>query len=168
MSGINFHFFALLYLCCGYAWWRGGTPERVSAAVFVAAVHLTLYVGATGATRWTSIETSIFVVDVVALTAWTAVALTAERFWPIWFTALHVIAVAGHAVKLADPDLVPWAYNFAIAFPSYPMLVILAAAAWNHRRRSARGGRVLDWTCDAAPGGTTGLSLRRRSGPPLG
>jgi hypothetical protein len=158
MSGINYHFFALLYACCGYAWWKGGVPERVCALVFVVAVHLTLYVGAAGPTRWTSVETSIFAVDVVALAVWMAVALAAERFWPIWFTALHVIAVAGHAVKLAEPDLMPWGYNFAIAFWSYPMLLILAGGAWCHNRRRTLRGSDPDWS-SALPGR---LALARR------
>ncbi|HEY0011394.1 MAG TPA: hypothetical protein VGB79_00915, partial [Allosphingosinicella sp.] len=134
----NHLFDLLLCACCGYALWKGGAPERISAAIFFIAVVLTFYAGADGAIRWTSVDIGIFIVDVAALLAWGFVAIHAQRFWPLWFTAMHGIAVAGHAVKMADPELMRWGYAFAIAFWSYPMLFLLAAGTWCHRRRLAR------------------------------
>jgi hypothetical protein len=133
--------------CCGYAFWKGGAPERICSGIFVLGVVLTHYAGSSlGPGRWTSVEIGILAVDIAALLGWGLVAFYAERFWPIWFTALHAIAVAGHAIKMADPELLRWGYAFAIAFWSYPMLVLLAGGTWCHRRRLERDGYDPDWS----------------------
>lgn len=142
----NYLFIGLLAVCSFYACWRGGAPERGSAIVFVAAVILTHYAGAAGPIRWTRVDVGILIVDTAALVAWGAIAYHANRFWPIWFTAMHAIAVAGHAVKMVEPDLMRWGYAFAIAFWSYPMLLLLAAGTWCHDRRLARYGSDPSWS----------------------
>jgi hypothetical protein len=143
----NLPYAFLLCTCCGYAMLRGGAPERISAAITAYAVILTYYATNWGPGRFATVEVGILVVDVVALAAWAAVAVYAQRFWPIWLTALDVIAVAGHGVKMADPDL-RWGYAFAIAFWSYPMLLVLAGGTWCHRRRLARHGYDPDWSAN--------------------
>ncbi|HEX8642515.1 MAG TPA: hypothetical protein VF702_01220 [Allosphingosinicella sp.] len=142
----NLAFALPLCVCCGYALWHGGAPERIAAATMFFAVILTHYAWSAWATRLTSVEVGILAVDIAALIVWIGVALYAERFWPIWFTALHAIAVTGHAVKMVDPDLPRWGYAFAIVFWSYPMLPMLALATWCHRRRLARRGIDPDWS----------------------
>lgn len=147
----------LFAACCGYALWKGGAPERVGAAIFIVGVLFTHFSGPTGPLRWTSLELGVLVVDVVVLVAFTLLALYAERFWPIWLTALHAIAVGGHAVKMVDPDLFRWGYAFALAFWSYPMLLVLAGGTWCHRRRLRLYGADPDWS----------FQLRRPKQPPL-
>lgn len=145
---MNHHdlFDLLLVTCCGYALWKGGAPERITAAIFFVGVVLTSFAGPKGPLRWTSVEMGVLTVDIAALIGFTLVALHAERFWPIWLTALHAIAVAGHAVKIADPDLLRWGYAFALAVWSYPMLLLIAGGTWCHRRRLARDRRDPDWS----------------------
>jgi hypothetical protein len=140
-------FFDLALLgCCGYAAWRGGSPERVGAAIFVAAVVFTRIAVSGAATRYSSIEAGILVVDTLTLAALLVLALRANRFWPLWVTALHVIGTAAHAVKLVDPTVIRWAYAFALAFWSYPMLFLLVIGTWNHQRRLARNGVDKSWS----------------------
>ena len=62
----------------------------------------------------------------VCLAAFLILALRAERYWPLWVAALQVIGTAGYFVKLADPDVIRRAYAFALAFWSYPMLLLIA------------------------------------------
>jgi hypothetical protein len=151
----NPKFALLLCAACGYALWKGGQPERLTAAALVIGVVFTDYVDSpVGPVRWTSLETGVLLVDVAVLIAWGAIALRAERFWPIWFTAMHAIAVAGHAIKILDPDFIRLGYAFAIAFWSYPMLLILAGATWCHRRRLARYGADPDWSEPRGQGGS--------------
>lgn len=147
---INYEFFLLLAVCCGYALWKGGAPERQIALLYLAAVALTEI--ASGAQRWTSFEIGIFTGDILALFAFVYVTLRAERFWPIWFTAIHVISLAGHGVKMADPNLIPWGYAIAVAKWSYPLLFLIAAGTWCHRRRLARYGADPDWSREVGAG----------------
>lgn len=146
----------LLYavpLCasCGYAFWHGGAPEKLTGITMFYAVTLTHFAWGEWAIRLTSVEVGILTVDVAALAAYVAVALFANRFWPIWFAALHAIAVAGHVVKMVDPNLPRWGYWFAIVFTSYPMLPLLAFATWCHQRRLSRNGFDPDWSISLPP-----------------
>jgi hypothetical protein len=155
MQSGNLMFGVPFCLCCAYALRSGGAPERITAAIFLVAVVLTHYAGARpGAGRWTSVEAGILAIDIAALVGWTLVALHAHRFWPIWFAALHALAVAGHAIKMADPELMRWGYAFAIAFWSYPMLLVLACGTWSHCRRLSRRGGDPDWSRALLRGGT--------------
>lgn len=147
----NLFFDFVLLVCCGYAFWRGGPPERIGATIFVAAVVLTRVAVSGAATRFSSIEAGILFVDVATLVALLALALRANRFWPLWVTALQTIGATAHAVKLADPEVIRWAYAFALAFWSYPMLFLLALGTWNHQKRLAKYGVDKSWSNSSGP-----------------
>jgi hypothetical protein len=143
----NYIIFDVLFLaCCIYALWLGGAPERVGAAIYLMAVMFTQVEASGAASRFNSVEEGILVVDVAMLLALLILTVRAERFWPIWVTALHAISTAAHAVKLADPDVIRWAYAFALAFWSYPMLFLLALGTWNHQKRLTKYGVDKSWS----------------------
>ncbi|HEY0043539.1 MAG TPA: hypothetical protein VGB62_03210 [Allosphingosinicella sp.] len=139
-------FFAMLALCCGYAWFKGGAPERAGAAIFALAALLSTAMVSGRPARFGSVELGVFAVDVAMLLALLVLALRAERFWPLWVTALQVIGTAGHTVKLADPRVFPLAYAIVLALWSYPMLILLAFGTWNHQRRLTRSGADKSWS----------------------
>jgi hypothetical protein len=92
------------------------------------------------------VDAGVFGVDVAVLCGLLAVALMAERFWPLWLTAFHLLGTTGHIVKMADPSLIRWGYAFIIAVWSYPMLALIAIGTSAHQRRLARLGRDRSWT----------------------
>jgi hypothetical protein len=139
-------FAALLIGCCYYAWRRGGPPEQLGAAILAVGSVLTLAVVSAPVSRFHSIEIGILLVDLAALAGFLVLALCAERFWPLWVTSLHAIGTTGHAVKLADPEVMGWAYHFALAFWSYPMLLLIVLGTWNHQKRLARNGVDKSWS----------------------
>lgn len=143
----NYVIFDVLFLaCCIYAIWWGGAPERIGAAIYLMGVLFTQVAASGAAARFSSVEVGILVVDVAMLLALLVLTVCAERFWPIWVTALHAISTAVHAVKLADPEVIRWAYAFALAFWSYPMLALLAWGTWNHQKRLAKFGVDKSWS----------------------
>jgi hypothetical protein len=150
MYHINWYFRLLLVLCCGYAWWKGGGPERLAATIYFAGVVLTHVAQSVAGTGWSSVEAGVFAVDVAVLCGLAAVALMAERFWPLWLTALHLLGTTGHMVKMADPSLIRWGYAFIIAVWSYPMLALIVFGTWSHRRRLARFGADRSWSTFSA------------------
>jgi hypothetical protein len=147
-------FYAILALCCLYATVRGGTPERIGAAIFLGAAILTTAALSAPSARWGTVEAGVFAVDVVMLGALIALALFAERLWPLWVTALQLIGTAGHAAKLASPEVIREAYAFVMAFWSYPMLSLLVFGTWNHQRRLARFGVDKSWSSSSGRSGT--------------
>jgi hypothetical protein len=112
----------------------------------VGAVALTQLAVAGATSRFSSVELGILAVDVVMLLGLLGLALRAERFWPIWAVAFHLISTAGHAVKVVDPAVLRWGYAFALAMWSYPMLALLAIGTWNHQRRVKRTGVDVSWS----------------------
>ena len=139
-------YFAILATCCLYAGFKGGGPERIGAAIFVVASILSAVVVSRPSARFGSLEVGVFAVDATMLVALLVLALRAERFWPLWAIALHLIETAGHAVKAIDPSVIPKAYAFVLAFWSYPMLALLVLGTWNHQRRLARNGVDKSWS----------------------
>lgn len=146
MHHLNWYFWTLLVLCCGYAGWKGGGPERGAAAIYFAGVVLTRLAREVSGSWWSSVETGVFAVDVAVFCGLLTVALIAERFWPLWLTALHLLGTTGHLVKMADPALIRWGYAFIVAVWSYPMLALIVFGTWNHQRRRARFGADRSWS----------------------
>lgn len=140
-------YWILLTLCGAYVFIRGGVPERIGIAILVmGSILSTASATANYALRFRQMEAGIFLVDVVGLIALVALALRANRFWPLWVAGFHLVGVATHAAMAASPDVVPRAYAMAQAFWGYPMLAAMVAGTWRHRRRLARFGADEPWS----------------------
>lgn len=131
--------------CCVYALWRGGSPEKIAAIVLTSGWLLT--VGVTSQSgAFQSVEIGVLAVDLVCLLVFVAIAVRADRSWPIWVAALQLIGTAGHAARLVDPAIVPRAYAFMLAVWSYPMILLIIVGTWRHRQRLARFGVDNSWS----------------------
>jgi hypothetical protein len=128
----------LLLMCCGYAFARGGAPERWCAVLFVAGTILTSVIVPSPIGRYQHVEIAVFAVDVCLLCGFVAIALFAQRYWPLWMSSMQLVAVASHSAGLLLSYRLPWAYAVAIAFWSYPMLIMLAWGTARHRGRVRR------------------------------
>lgn len=129
-----------------YALRRGGAPERM--------VGLALLLGAVGTRllqsdlvqRFVAVEVGVAAVDVALLAALLAVALLADRFWPLWIAALQALGAGSHLVRLVDGDILRVVYAFLSAIASYPMLAILVFATSRHDRRERVNGPERSWS----------------------
>lgn len=140
-------FNVLLAAVCGYAVWVGGAPERWTAFLFVAAAAATYLAPFYNALRpFAQVEPMLLSIDLLMLLALMGIAMRADRYWPLYVSALHLITIAIHGVKAFQPTLVPWMYAGASSKIAYPMLVLLAIGAWRHRDRIARFGSDPDWS----------------------
>lgn len=144
-------YFALLAICWLYAWFKGGSPERLGATIILVGSLLSIALLSSPGGRFRSVEFGIFLVDVACLLAFLALALRADRFWPLWVTALQAVGIAGHAVKLVDPGTIPLAYAFVMALWSYPMLLLIVAGTWRHQQRLMRFGTDRSWSSSSRP-----------------
>ena len=93
--------------------------------------------------------------DLALFVAFCILAARANRFWPIWVSALLGLGVLGHVARWAGPDMFWYAYVIVLTIWSYPILLILALGTFNHRRRLKRFGTDPSWS-----------SFSGRSGPP--
>lgn len=146
-----FFFFSAFLLCCGYALWRGGPPERIGAGIFIAGMLLSRLAASSTRPSFTSVEAGILIVDGGMLVAFLALAFTSRRYWPLWMTAFQLVQVAGHVARFANPDMMRWVYAIAQGIWSYPMLAILALATWRHQQRLRLFGLDEPWARSSRP-----------------
>lgn len=148
-------FYAVLLVACGYAARAGGGPERCVAAILISGTIATWMVAIGWRGAWLghfrTVEHAIFLVDCVMLVALTGVALAADRFWPLWLTAIHGFGVVAHIAKAIAPDILPGVYKVEHAFSAYPGLLLLIAATRWHRRRLRATGRDPSWSTFSPP-----------------
>ncbi|HVU31629.1 MAG TPA: hypothetical protein VHE36_14635 [Sphingomicrobium sp.] len=129
---------ALMFGVCGYALFRGKTDARIVALVFLVGDFATLALRSPLAGSYSSVETGILIVDVLAFLAFTYAALISDRFWPLWVSGFQLTTSFGHVLKAADTQLMPLAYAAALRFWAYPILIILAVGTWRSHRRTLR------------------------------
>ena len=134
-----------------YAFWRGGSPERATAAVFLVAAVASFLLPHTG-TR--SIEPLLAAIDALTWFALTAIALKANRFWPMYQSALLLLTLAVHGVKIYQPGFPHWMYISTNGKLAYPTLILLAIGVVRHRQRLAQFGVDRPWS--TSPAASTG------------
>ena len=156
-----FFYWTFLALCSAYTVVKGGAPERIATGIAIAASILSVPALFGAPVRFDHMEITIFIVDVVTFLAFLALALCADRFWPIWIAGIHLIGVVTHTAKLLDPEVIPWAYAVTQALWSYPILLLIVLGAVRHQRRLRLYGADNSWSgfCAAA------RRIRRRTGP---
>jgi hypothetical protein len=159
---VNYHYLALLVLCTLYALWAGGGPERLGAAIFALSVAATHLIRTANEQRWLDIEAGELIVDAVTFLAFVAIALRANRYWPLWVSAMLGIGMLGHLARGMIPDTFWWAYAVVLTIWSYPIVLLFALGAFLHRRRLSRYGVDRSWvnfsgrSGPAPPPGPTG------------
>ena len=130
-----------LLMACGYAFLRGGGPERLAAALIFTAWCATPLVQNHDALRHA--QYAVFALDGVLTLALLGVALANDRFWPIWVTAFQLLELLMHAAMLIDHGVRPRAYWIGMEIWSYLVLVALLVGTWLEApRRSRRSSSV--------------------------
>ncbi|NCN85442.1 MAG: hypothetical protein GW808_13340 [Sphingomonadales bacterium] len=145
MSRIDF-FLVLLMAVCLYSVIKGGQPEQRAVVIFVVGIVLTFLAPSPSVHRFTHPEVGILIVDLVILSAFAMLALSAERYWTIWICSMQVIQVLSHIPMMFIPDLLPLAYYVIAAFWVYPMLIVLTIGTYRHQQRLRRFGVDRSWS----------------------
>jgi hypothetical protein len=153
-------YFILLDLCWIFTTLRGGTPERLGSTILALGSAATVAALSTPATVYMSMESGVFLVDVMCSAAFLALALRSNRYWPLWIAGLQLIGTTAHAVKLVYPDVIPRAYAFVTVFWSYPMLLLIVLGTFRHQQRLTKFGVDRSWSS------SWGRSARARGAGP--
>lgn len=131
-------YYLVLFAVSAFAFGRGGGDERAVAGTCVAATIGTHLLTSPVARSFSSVEVGVLIVDVLALAAFTAVALRSDRFWPLWVAGLQLTTTISHLLKAVELDLMPQAYAAAARFWVYPIFLILVIGTWRSHRRTMR------------------------------
>jgi len=128
----------LLAFVALYVLLRGRRDEREVGIVLVLGVIATHLLISPLKSRFASVETHVFIVDLIVFLGFLWVALRSERFWPLWIAGLQLTTILGHILKVVDVHLFSKAYGAALVFWSYPIVLILAVGTWRSHRRFTR------------------------------
>jgi hypothetical protein len=144
MIGIAFG--VVLFAACLYAGWRGGPPERLTAAIFVLAAVSTAIVDALDPSAPGHTRFGVLAIDVITFAALLAIALYAHRIWTLWTTALQLLTVLAHVANILAPTQSAWAYAASIILSGFLMPPILGYGTWQHRKRLQTHGTDQAWS----------------------
>lgn len=131
-------FYTLLVAGILAAWTIGGQPERQVAGMLLAAALLSKFAAWPLHGRFVEFEVALFAIDALLLAGLLVIALTSDRYWPLWLTPLHAYTVIAHLGRLARPDTFAAVYLSNSAMMADPGLIILIIASWRHCRRTGR------------------------------
>jgi len=132
----------LLFGVTGYALRYGGSSERFCAGILVVGSLASALIVSAFHNLWHPASFYLFFIDCSALLALLAIALTSDRFWPLYTAAFQVPGVATHIATMVDPVIVPRAYALAQGFWIYPMLVALLIGTSGFRKRAREANRI--------------------------
>ena len=142
-------FLILLVASVGYAFWRGGIPERIGAAVVLGGTLASVFAVSGAHARWLNLETGLLIVDATMLAVILILVVRANRLWPIPMAALLIVQVAGHFLKTLDPQIYPFLDWLTRSLWSYLVVGILIVATYNHRRRLKKHGQDASWNASS-------------------
>lgn len=121
-------FYLILLAVVAIAFRRGDGETRFAGLTALVATLLSaasvIFLGA-----GEPVEAAVAIVDLAVLALFIAIALRSDRFWPLWVSGLQLTTVLAHLLRILNPGLVDIAYQAAMRFWSYPILLIIAAAA---------------------------------------
>lgn len=120
-------------IATGFAFWRGGRPERVCAAALLAAWLISPFVVDTR--DWVDPQWAELAIDLSLFGLLLWFALRADRYWPIWAAALTGLGVIVRISALVDPRIIPKAYMTAAGMWAYLVVIALVVGTWLEARR---------------------------------
>lgn len=136
------------FLLAGAAWRWGGAPERWLTLAFLGTMVVPVYF-----VWWLypdrpadqPIAPVYLLLDIVAATLFIAIALRANRNYPLWVAGFQLVAVGAHMVKLMGLGVSPLALVVLITGPSYCQLLLMTAGFVRHIRRERIFGHYRAW-----------------------
>ena len=139
--------YAIIFGLAGYAWFRGDMPERLATLVLPGMIALDIVNQLTLARNaaFETVEFGDLVIDGLALIAFAALAIKANRIYPLWLLGAQLIAVMMHFLRDISVGMEGGVYFILTRAPSYIQIVALMAGLYCHRRRIARYGSYRSW-----------------------
>lgn len=119
-------FYLLLAGLVALTFWRGRSDERMAAGVCVGGTLLTVLVGNQLSVHSSIFDLAAFLVDLLVLAAFLAIALRSDRFWPLWVAGLQLTTTTVHLLMILSPKMPGGIFGYALAFWSYPILILIA------------------------------------------
>jgi hypothetical protein len=123
---LEFMGIAVLIATAVLAFGWGGRDERLTAAAFVVATLLSWVAD----TQYNSTQINVLMIDFGLLLALVGLALTSDRFWPMYAAAFQLVGTIVHVASMTETGDFAWAYAVGLIFWSYAVMATLMAGTW--------------------------------------
>lgn len=121
---IAISFWILTLTSCCYAWLWGGRAGRLAASMIVAASALSFPAVYFGEAYYRT-EDAILAVDLALLIGLYVLSLRSERYFVLWMTGFHLVAVISHFSTLLLPDVAAQIYRALSSFWALPTALVM-------------------------------------------
>ena len=144
-------FMAIYLISIAYALRCGGRPERAASLILTGGMMLTWLLISHVGRRFHGPELGVAFADTATLVALLWLALTADRFWPLWVAAMQTVVVLSHIAMVMKPFTLPTYYKNTIQLWIYPILLLVVLGTVRHRLRNQPSpversiGRFAEW-----------------------
>lgn len=125
-------FWALVILCCGYGAIFGGRDGLWIAAIYLAAVILTVPAQLLQQS-WGGLNWPVLLVDFGLLCGLYVISMRTNRYWPLWVTGFHLITITTHLAAAVAPSFAARVYFGMATLWAIPKLLVIVV------------GVTLDW-----------------------
>ena len=119
-------YWAVTFVICGLAWWRGDRPERTGVllvlANFVASGLVDQYF-------WGRVTGGVMIADGLLFAAFYGLALRCPRWWVRGAAAFALLGFLSHFAAMLDASILWWAYVTLRWLISAGILLALVAGA---------------------------------------
>ena len=139
-------FLACMLFSIGAALVYGGAPERLGAAVVVLMAFAQFTGHQLSQAAYLNVDMVSLIVDLVGLLGMTAIALHANRIWPLWTAALQLLSCASHVGRDLSSQAEPLVYSILKSSPTFVVFILLMAGTLQHQLRVKRQGQDSPWT----------------------
>lgn len=136
------------FLLAAAIWRWGAGPERWLMGSFLATMVMPVYVVwwlGLGALESGPHAPVFMLVDMLAAVLFTAIALNANRNYPLWIAGFQLVAVGAHLVQMLVDGVSTLAVAVLVIGPSYFQLLLLFGGFLRHTQRQRRFGRYREW-----------------------
>lgn len=141
----------------------GAPPERICVATLVIVTfgdplyHLLMH----QSPIYRTVDIGHLVMDLGVAAIFVAVALRANRVYPLWLAAFQLVSVLSHFAREVTDSFPKLAYGLMSYGPFYVILLIMAGGIAFHARRAKYLGRYRSWRTSSSPS----RAADRRSSP---
>lgn len=137
----------ILMLTVLLALWRGAGPERQVAGTFLTMFFVDRLYHAVfeGGRFYLRVDVGHILIDLVVLGAFIAIALRANRVYPIWLASLQLMTLVSHIVRALSPAIINGVYAILMFAPSYLEVLTFGLGVGLHIRRQRKYGPYRSW-----------------------
>jgi hypothetical protein len=124
---------AILIAAVTVAFGWGGRDERFAAGAFIIATLMSWVTD----NAYSGTQMNVLIVDFALLLGLVGLALTSDRFWPMYAAAFQLVGTVVHVASMTQTGDSAWAYAVGLIFWSYAVMAALLAGTWvegRHRR----------------------------------